>query len=63
MIAQFAARGVSNRIRELVVIAVKQALPLTSPAYDLGVSEAELRAWWERHHEAIKHGGEEPTGE
>ena len=61
--ALFRARGVSNRFREVVVIKVERALPLTSPAYDLGLSEAEIRAWWERHHEAVQRGSEEPTGE
>jgi predicted pyridoxine 5'-phosphate oxidase superfamily flavin-nucleotide-binding protein len=61
--ACFRARGVSNRIREVVVIQVEQALPLTSPAYDLGLSESEVRARWERHHEALKRGSEESTGE
>ena len=61
--AFFRARGVSNRMREVVVIKVEQALPVTSPAYDLGLSEAEIRARWERHHEAVKRGSEESTGE
>ena len=61
--AFFTARGVSNRIREVVVIKVEHALPVTSPAYDLGLSEAEIRARWESHHEAIKQGSEESTGE
>jgi hypothetical protein len=52
-----------NPFREVVVIKVEQALPVTSPAYDLGLSEAEIRARWERHHEAIKRGSEESTGE
>jgi predicted pyridoxine 5'-phosphate oxidase superfamily flavin-nucleotide-binding protein len=59
----FRARGVVNPFREVVVIKVEQALPVTSPAYDLGLSEAEVRARWERHHEAIKRGSEESTGE
>jgi predicted pyridoxine 5'-phosphate oxidase superfamily flavin-nucleotide-binding protein len=63
MIAPFAARGVSNRIGEMVVITVKQARPLISPAYDRGASEEEVRERWERHHEAVRRGGEEPTGE
>jgi predicted pyridoxine 5'-phosphate oxidase superfamily flavin-nucleotide-binding protein len=63
VIASFAARGVANLIREMVLIEVKRALPVTSPAYDLGHSEAEIRAQWERHYDAIKHGLEEPTGE
>jgi predicted pyridoxine 5'-phosphate oxidase superfamily flavin-nucleotide-binding protein len=61
--AFFGARGVSNRVLEVVIIKVEQALPLTSPAYDLGLSEAEVRARWERHHEAVKRGSEESTGE
>ena len=61
--AFFTARGVSNRIRELVVIKIDQALPVTSPAYDLGLSEAEVRSRWERHHEAVKRGSEDSTGE
>jgi predicted pyridoxine 5'-phosphate oxidase superfamily flavin-nucleotide-binding protein len=61
--AFFKARGALNPIREVVVIKVERALPVTSPAYDLGFSEAEIRARWERHHEAIKRGSEESTGE
>jgi predicted pyridoxine 5'-phosphate oxidase superfamily flavin-nucleotide-binding protein len=61
--AFFAARGVSNRIREVVVIKVEHALPVTSPAYDVGLSEVEIRTRWERHYEAIKRGSEEVTGE
>lgn len=61
--AFFAARGVSNRIREVIVINVEHALSVTSPAYDLGHSEAEIRAWWEHHYEAVKHGAEASTGE
>ena len=60
--AYFAARGVSNRIREVVVIKVGRALPVTSPAYDVGLSEMEIRTRWERHYEAIKRGSEEVTG-
>jgi hypothetical protein len=61
--AFFTARGVSNPIQGVVVMKVGQALPVTSPAYDLGLSEAEIRARWERHHEALKRGSEAPTGE
>ena len=47
------ARGTTSPIREVVVIRVEHALPVTSPAYDLGRSEVEIRAQWERHFEAI----------
>lgn len=35
-----------ERIRAIVVVAVERALPVTSPAYDLGATEHELRATW-----------------
>jgi uncharacterized protein len=61
--AGFAARGVANMIREVALINVERALPLTSPAYDLGLAEEEVRAMWERHYEAIRQGLEAATGE
>ena len=61
--AFFLARGVANPIGEVIVVTVERALPVTSPAYDLGRSEADIRAQWKRHHEAIELGSEEPTGE
>jgi len=61
--AFFRARGVQSPIREVVVVTVEQALPVTSPAYDRGISEAEIRARWERHHEAVNRGTEESSDE
>jgi uncharacterized protein len=45
-IAFYDARGTVDargRIRGIVVIEVERALPVTSPSYDLGYTEAELR--------------------
>jgi hypothetical protein len=61
--AFFKARGALLAFREVVVITVEHAPSVTSPAYDLGFSEAEIRERWERHYEAIKLGFEQPTGE
>jgi uncharacterized protein len=36
----------AHRIRAIVTIAVTKALPLTSPAYDEGTTEPELRRAW-----------------
>jgi uncharacterized protein len=36
----------SPRIRAIVIISVDRALPLTSPVYDDGKSEAEIRRGW-----------------
>jgi hypothetical protein len=45
-VAFYEARGTVNareRIRGIVIVAVERALPVTSPAYDLGATEDELR--------------------
>ncbi len=42
-------RGVANPIRAVVLVHLTEARPLISPAYDLGASEAEIRARWERY--------------
>jgi predicted pyridoxine 5'-phosphate oxidase superfamily flavin-nucleotide-binding protein len=42
----YEARGTvraRERIRGIVIVAVERALPITSPAYDLGLTEDELR--------------------
>lgn len=38
--------SLAERIRAIVTIAVSRALPLTSPAYDDGTTEPELRRAW-----------------
>ncbi len=35
-----------ERIQAIVIVTVERALPVISPAYDLGASEAELRHAW-----------------
>jgi predicted pyridoxine 5'-phosphate oxidase superfamily flavin-nucleotide-binding protein len=41
-------------IREIVLVHVQVAQPVDSPAYDLGASEDEVRARWERHYHALR---------
>ena len=45
----YEARGMPKaraRIRAIVVVTVERALPVISPAYDLGATEGELRELW-----------------
>src|SRR5687767_4357475 len=45
----YEARGTPKareRIKAIVIVAVERALPVTSPAYDLGATEDELREQW-----------------
>ena len=47
----YEARGTvraRERIRGIVIITVERALPITSPAYDLGLTEGELREFYLR---------------
>ena len=48
IVAFYRRRGTTNAIRAGVVIRVERALAVTSPAYDTGATEAELRARWRR---------------
>src|SRR6478736_6422244 len=52
-IAFYEARGSKvGLFREVVLVRVEQAHPIDSPAYDLGLSEDEVRSRWERHFES-----------
>lgn len=45
----YEARGTENareRIKAIVIVTVDRALPVVSPAYDLGATEEELRELW-----------------
>jgi predicted pyridoxine 5'-phosphate oxidase superfamily flavin-nucleotide-binding protein len=62
VLASRRARGAENRMRALVLMTVERALPISSPAYDLGVSEDELRAHYRRYWETIWSGGDPDGG-
>lgn len=48
--AAYRARGVLNEFEHMVIVQVERALPIVSPAYDTGASEAQVRRTWEQHH-------------
>jgi uncharacterized protein len=51
-------------IREIVIVRVHSAQPIDSPAYDLGFTEDQVRARWERHFQSLRTGkATSPTGE
>jgi predicted pyridoxine 5'-phosphate oxidase superfamily flavin-nucleotide-binding protein len=43
-----------ERVRAIVLIEVKDAKPLISPAYDWGASENQVRADWERYWDELR---------
>ncbi len=58
-VAFYRQRGTANPIRAIVVVTVERALPLTSPAYDLGQSEAEVRERWKKYWDSVARRAEE----
>jgi uncharacterized protein len=46
------------RIKALIEIAVERALPITTPPYDTGTTEDELRAYWTQHFRSIQPNGD-----
>jgi predicted pyridoxine 5'-phosphate oxidase superfamily flavin-nucleotide-binding protein len=54
--AFYRARGSQHVIREIVMIRVQTAQPIDSPAYDLGLTEEEIRDRMERHFRALRAG-------
>jgi predicted pyridoxine 5'-phosphate oxidase superfamily flavin-nucleotide-binding protein len=54
-IAFYKGRGSRvTAIREIVMVRVQSAQPLDSPAYDLGLTEDEVRLRWERHFQSLR---------
>jgi len=46
------------------MVRVQSAQPIDSPAYDLGLTEDDVRARWERHFQSLRAGKTtSPTGE
>jgi hypothetical protein len=53
LVAFYRDRGSQNVIESVVVIRVERAEPVISPAYDLGLTEAEVRERWRAHFAAL----------
>ena len=61
----YRARGSRvSLIREVVLVRVVAANPIDSPAYDVGMTEDEVRERWERHFDSLRgRATAVPTGE
>jgi predicted pyridoxine 5'-phosphate oxidase superfamily flavin-nucleotide-binding protein len=56
LLAFYKERGSQFAIREIVMIQVQIAQPIDSPAYDLGLTEQEVRDRMERHFQLLRAG-------
>src|SRR5437667_7790785 len=45
-----------SAFREVVMVRVQSAQPIDSPAYDLGLTEDEVRTRWERYFQSLRAG-------
>jgi uncharacterized protein len=54
LIERFAQSQLLDRYRAIVILRVAKAAPLTSPAYDIGATEPELRRNWWAHFKSIQ---------
>jgi predicted pyridoxine 5'-phosphate oxidase superfamily flavin-nucleotide-binding protein len=63
IVGVYRQRGVVNPIRAVVRIRVERALAVTSPAYDLGLTEDEVRDRWQRYWAALGSQDAVQTGE
>ena len=61
IVAFYRAYGTANPIRSIVLMRVERALPLISPAYDLGRTEDELRDHWTRYYASLQTEAEKAT--
>ena len=43
-----------ERIRSVVLVKVDLALPITSPGYDLGLTEDEMKEKWRRYYDSLE---------
>jgi predicted pyridoxine 5'-phosphate oxidase superfamily flavin-nucleotide-binding protein len=64
-IAFYKKRGsMVSAFREIVLVRIQQAQPIDSPAYDLGLTEEEVRARWEHYFQSLRAGKTtSPAGE
>jgi uncharacterized protein len=53
IIAFYRQRGTQSPIRSIVLVTVNRALPLISPAYDLGATENEVRERWQEYRTSL----------
>jgi predicted pyridoxine 5'-phosphate oxidase superfamily flavin-nucleotide-binding protein len=56
VLAFYRERSSRSAIHEIVMIRVQTVQPLDSPAYDLGLTEDEVRDRWERYFQSIRAG-------
>ena len=53
ILSHYRQKGVKSRINSIVLIDVSHVSEVTSPLYDLGISEQEIKSKWKKHFESL----------
>ena len=51
ILAYYRDKGIKSKINSIVLVDVLDVLEVTSPLYDMGISEQEVRSKWKKHFE------------
>ena len=51
ILSYYRTKGIKSKINSVVLVDVSDILEVTSPLYDIGVSEQEVRSKWKKHFE------------
>ena len=53
ILLSYKQNGIQTTIKSIVMVNVKQILEVTSPLYDIGYTEEELRIKWKKHYSSF----------
>ena len=53
ILSHYRQKGVKSPINSIVLIDVSHVSEVTSPLYDLGISEQEIKSKWKKHFESL----------
>ena len=53
ILSHYRSKGIKSPINSIVLVDVSHVSEVTSPLYDLGVSEQEIKSKWKKHFESL----------
>ena len=53
MLSHYRKKGIKSPINSIVLVDVSDVSEVTSPLYDMGISEQEIKSKWKKHFESL----------
>ena len=53
ILSHYRSRGVKSPINSIVLVDISSVTDVTSPLYDMGISEQEIKSKWKKHFESL----------